>query len=386
MSTKTNALQADLDILLEDRSPFALEDWVVEPEFNRLTRGGVTHRLEPKVMQVLLRLAAQPRHVVAKDELIRAVWSNTFVSEDGLTRCVSLLRNVLGDDAHHPHFIQTVSKVGYCLMVGVSPLPPEETESLPDHRLAVSAIPDRQTSPESEVIAVPAALTANEDEPRSKAPELWSVRNALRFSVPILTLVLVLGLAYWAVPAMHANQGQQTYKTFQLTTEAGEQSSPEFSPDGKLLAFIWAKEDGSPQHIYIKELGHESLQRLTNLDDTEFSPIWSPDGKQIAFLSASANGLGLYIASLGSSAAFAQNLYPRSKYTLAGRRAFVVARWKEYRSRRSRGWSRSKFVYISDRSDNATCAHAYNASSRLGRRSFAGLFTGGRQDRLRTRK
>jgi Tol biopolymer transport system component/DNA-binding winged helix-turn-helix (wHTH) protein len=310
MSTKTNALQADLAVVQGNKSPFALEDWVVEPEFNRLTRGGVTHRLEPKVMQVLLRLAAQPRHVVAKDELIRSVWLNTYVTEDGLTRCVSLLRNVLGDDAHHPHFIQTISKVGYCLMVGISLLPTGETESLPDHRLALPAIPDRQTRPESEVITVPAALAVNEDEPRSKAPESSSVRSALSFSVPVLTLALVIGFAYWAVPAMHANQGQRSYKTFQLTADAGEQSDPEFSSDGKLLAFVWAKEDGSPRHIYIKELGHESLQRLTNLDDSEFSPIWSPDGKQIAFLSASAKGLGLYIASLGSSAALRKVYIP----------------------------------------------------------------------------
>lgn len=309
MSTKTNALQADLGVIQENRSPFALEDWIVEPEFNRLTRGNVTHRVEPKVMQVLLRLAAQPRHVVPKDELIRAVWSNTYVTEDGLTRCVSLLRNVLGDDAHHPHFIQTVSKVGYCLMVGISPLPPEEAESAIDHSIAPSPIPDRKPSLEAEAITVPAEVAADV-KAQSKASASSGVRNALNFFVPALILALVIGLAYWAVPAMHANQGQQSFKTFQLTTDAGEQSSPEFSPDGKLLAFVWVKEDGSSQHIYIKELGNESLQRLTNLDDAEFSPVWSPDGKRIAFLSASAKGLGLYIASLGSSAALSKVYAP----------------------------------------------------------------------------
>jgi Tol biopolymer transport system component len=110
-------------------------------------------------------------------------------------------------------------------------------------------------------------------------------------------VVLICGLATWAVYLVRGNAPLPTFRTFQLTTSAGEQSRPAWSPDGKRLAFVWAKGDGSRQHIYIKELGSESLERLTDLSDDEYSPAWSPNGKQIAFLSSSEAGLGLYIAS-----------------------------------------------------------------------------------------
>ena len=87
------------------RYPFELENWVVEPGFNQLTKDGATHRIEPKAMAVLVYLAGQAHSVVPKDEILRAVWPDTFVGEDTLTRCVSGLRRVLEDDPHHPRFI-----------------------------------------------------------------------------------------------------------------------------------------------------------------------------------------------------------------------------------------------------------------------------------------
>jgi len=45
-----------------------------------------TVRLEHKFMQVLVCLAGRPGEVVSKDELIRTVWANTFVTDDVLTR------------------------------------------------------------------------------------------------------------------------------------------------------------------------------------------------------------------------------------------------------------------------------------------------------------
>src|ERR1700678_3071215 len=117
---------------LNSRSSFRLDDWIVEPEFNQLSKGNASRRIEPKVMSVLLQLASQAPHVVAKDEILQAVWPDTFVGEDVLTRCISVLRRVLEDDPHNPRFIKTVSKVGYCLLVVGLPLesPPAQLSHL----------------------------------------------------------------------------------------------------------------------------------------------------------------------------------------------------------------------------------------------------------------
>ena len=71
-------------------------------------------------MQVLVCLAGRPGEVIAKDELISTVWPETFVSEDVLTRSISQLRKVFGDDVREPRYIETISRRGYRLVAPVS--------------------------------------------------------------------------------------------------------------------------------------------------------------------------------------------------------------------------------------------------------------------------
>ena len=96
---------------------FRLGPWLVEAPLNRLSRNGQAIHLEPKVMQVLLRLAKTPLQVVKKDDLIRSVWTDTFVTDDVLTRSISELRKAFEDHPRQPAFIETIPKSGYRLLV-----------------------------------------------------------------------------------------------------------------------------------------------------------------------------------------------------------------------------------------------------------------------------
>jgi TolB-like protein len=98
---------------------FKVGQWTVVPDINSLKRDGRTVRLEPKVMQVLLRLAEQPGEVVTKEQLIRRVWAETFVTQDVLTRSISELRKAFEDNAREPSYIQTVAKGGYRILAPV---------------------------------------------------------------------------------------------------------------------------------------------------------------------------------------------------------------------------------------------------------------------------
>jgi TolB-like protein/DNA-binding winged helix-turn-helix (wHTH) protein/Flp pilus assembly protein TadD len=102
---------------------FRLGEWLICPQLNTAQNGGNTVRLEHKFMQVLVCLAARPGKVISKEELIRTVWADTFVTDDVLTRAVSELRRILKDDAKHPRFIETISKSGYRLLLPVQALP-----------------------------------------------------------------------------------------------------------------------------------------------------------------------------------------------------------------------------------------------------------------------
>lgn len=85
---------------------------VREGEFS-LARAGEVMAVEPKAFRVLLLLLRNPGKLLTKEEVLNAVWGETAVSENSLTRAVALLRRLLGDEARDPRFIETVATVGY---------------------------------------------------------------------------------------------------------------------------------------------------------------------------------------------------------------------------------------------------------------------------------
>jgi DNA-binding winged helix-turn-helix (wHTH) protein/TolB-like protein len=107
---------------------FRLGHWLVCPKLNTVQADGRAIRLEPKFMQVLVCLTDQSGEVVSKEELMRAVWMDTFVTDDVLTRAISELRRVLGDDAKQPHIIETVARSGYRV---IAPVQRSEKGTLP---------------------------------------------------------------------------------------------------------------------------------------------------------------------------------------------------------------------------------------------------------------
>jgi DNA-binding winged helix-turn-helix (wHTH) protein/TolB-like protein/Tfp pilus assembly protein PilF len=118
---------------------FRLGEWLICPLLNTVQRDGSTVRLEQKFMQVLVCLAGRPSEVISKDELIRTVWADTFVTDDVLTRAVSELRRILKDDAKQPHIIETVAKNGYRLIAPVQRIPNGSTTAVKEIRAVSSA-------------------------------------------------------------------------------------------------------------------------------------------------------------------------------------------------------------------------------------------------------
>lgn len=104
-------------------SRFRVGEWSVEPELNQISRSApaaVQKRLEPKVMDLLVYLAARPNRTVSRRELLDGIWGERFVVEGVLTRCVFELRQLLDDDTQTPRYIQTVPKKGYRLIAAVA--------------------------------------------------------------------------------------------------------------------------------------------------------------------------------------------------------------------------------------------------------------------------
>ena len=78
-----------------------------------LLREGELVPLTPKVFDILVTLVENGGQVVAKDDLMKRVWPNTFVEEGNLTQNISLLRKALGESPGGVQFIETVPRRGY---------------------------------------------------------------------------------------------------------------------------------------------------------------------------------------------------------------------------------------------------------------------------------
>jgi Tol biopolymer transport system component/DNA-binding winged helix-turn-helix (wHTH) protein len=224
----------------------------IEPSLNRVTGPNGITRLEPKVMQVLVCLAARAGQMVPKDRLLHAAWPDTAVGDDVLTRAISELRRLFDDDSKQPRIIETIPKSGYRLIAPVRE--PQPAEPKADAAVAVGR-PGNRVVIATLFSLITIAVTAG-----------WFLRSRGEVKTP----------------------APRPPRLVQLTMLRGLETSPTFSPDGTQVAFSWNGENEDNFDIYVKFVGSSELRRLTTDPAPDVSPAWSPDGRQIAFVRASA--------------------------------------------------------------------------------------------------
>jgi TolB-like protein/DNA-binding winged helix-turn-helix (wHTH) protein/Flp pilus assembly protein TadD len=86
-----------------------------------LRRAGRSLDLRPRSFDVLVYLAEAAGRPVGKDEILAAVWPGVVVGEESLTRCVSDIRQALGERGQH--IIKTLPRRGYLFAAPVEPVP-----------------------------------------------------------------------------------------------------------------------------------------------------------------------------------------------------------------------------------------------------------------------
>ena len=69
-----------------------------------------------------------------------------------------------------------------------------------------------------------------------------------------------------------------------ISAKPGLNSAPAFSPDGKYLALVLSSSPGNPD-IYVMDLASHALRRITTSDAIDTEPTWSPDGQSLYFTS-----------------------------------------------------------------------------------------------------
>jgi DNA-binding winged helix-turn-helix (wHTH) protein/Tol biopolymer transport system component len=230
----------------------------IDVDLCRLTRNQELVALSPKAFDALLMLVDCRNRVVSKDELMRALWPDSFVSDDSLTQIVSVLRRALGDVSSRPELIVTVPRRGY--------------------RFAAPVIAIQRND------GAPAPVDPLDDSSERKVSRMWT-------RVPWMPLALSAGAAativllttFWGHIFPDHSKSLKSPIRFVLEPPADHRivSGGVFSPDGAAVAFV-AQHDTDPPRLWIHELDKSEPYALPGTDHA-YRPFWAPDSRSVAF-------------------------------------------------------------------------------------------------------
>ncbi len=283
-----------------------------------LFKGGHKVRIEEQPFQVLSILLEKPGQLVTRKELQQRLWpQDTFVDfEHSLNVDIQRLRRVLGDSAENPRYIETLLRRGYRFIYPLERLPLDTPPPIPSPSpnsmagLSSSLIRPPASLPEAEEklpkpaqVEVPAVQVALEISPpegpvveESREAEGLSVvdlwmrtvlaqfsRNAGRWGLwlagSLAVLLVGLTVTWWS-----GRRPAPPPELVPLTSYAGWELYPSFSPDGNQVAFSWNGEKQDNFDIYVKLIGSPTPLRLTTDPAADVRPAFSPDGRTIGFV------------------------------------------------------------------------------------------------------
>ena len=86
----------------------------VDLRAGELRKGGIKLKLGGQPFQVLAILLERPGELVTREELQKRLWPDSFVDVDhNLNTAINKIRDVLGDSAENPRFVETLARRGY---------------------------------------------------------------------------------------------------------------------------------------------------------------------------------------------------------------------------------------------------------------------------------
>jgi cholera toxin transcriptional activator len=170
-----------------------------------LRKNGNRLKLQMQPFQVLLALLERPQEVVTREELRQ---QDTFVDFDhGLNTAMVKLRDVLGDSASKPKFIETIAKRGYRFLGTAEAMSDQHAPA----ELKASAQPEAGATNLTDPNLQPASLPRETDSTLPRAS-----RNTARL---LFTLTQIMYLAFY-LSALFS--WENTYKaSFNMWGRAG---------------------------------------------------------------------------------------------------------------------------------------------------------------------
>lgn len=197
---------------------FAFGLYEADPRSGELRKSGMKLRIQEQPFRILIELLERPGELVTREELRLKLWpADTFVDFDhGLNTAINKLREVLGDTANNPRFVETLARRGYRFIAPVKII----GESAPPATAPVPAPPTASTPQVANAVPTPvvADVTQPADvlEPTPPYPEapvtaLVIDENELplpsrRLSRTLFALAQLMYLIFYAVALVNFDQ------------------------------------------------------------------------------------------------------------------------------------------------------------------------------------
>ncbi len=206
----------------------------LESQSRVLRRGGQLVALSPKAFEVLLAVVQSGGKTLSKDELMQAVWPDSFVEESNLTQTVFMLRKALGENAEQ-RYILTVPGRGYRFAAEVKQVPEDEP----------TAVEAEGPAPKPGAVLI---------RPSSKAEEVnrsWR-RMSLVFALGLVLMAATAAYVRWSGPRKEspAVPARIMLAVLPFQNLTGDPAQEYFS-DGMTEEMITQLGNISPQHLGI---------------------------------------------------------------------------------------------------------------------------------------
>ncbi len=96
-----------------NKTTYKFGEFLLDLDQKRLLCQGKRVSLQPKVFDMLVYFVERHGELVSRDDLMKAVWADTFVEESNLRFCIHALRKALGKNAEGKDYVETLPKRGY---------------------------------------------------------------------------------------------------------------------------------------------------------------------------------------------------------------------------------------------------------------------------------
>lgn len=181
----------------------------LSPSEHLLLCGEKSVPLAPKTFELLVALVSRHGQLMTRDELMQAIWPDSFVEEINLTVNISLLRKTLGEQPDGRQYIATVPKRGYRFDAAVT----EQRDRVNGASVAKSEPSPNQLS-----------LSTGVAEHRSPSPSITPSKHST-LKLLAIGLVLLITAAVWI--AFRKIAFQQRNTAHQLSQAHGSMQTPD---------------------------------------------------------------------------------------------------------------------------------------------------------------